>query len=276
MSHAILQKDNMRSSVEAPNLRRDILDALFAGELKALMIRRFSDPVFCQSLADYFLSDKSATNFSYLRATGLVPTNVERVGPVFSAIYHELFRTTKPDQALIDRYEVDRDRHRMALRKAAGGKTLPIDLLRLELDEQSSHGAAVAVFRGVRAYTGVGRVMTKQLEMDNHPHVDWLPRIALALEGQFSAIVYLEMPPKGGELEIWDVPIGRIINDIREDGTLPRGDLPPPEVLRPEAGDLIIINSRQPHAVRSFEEGRRIAQTCFIGYRRDMPLQLWS
>ena len=41
-------------------------------------------------------------------------------------------------------------------------------------------------------------------------------------------------------------------------------------------GDLIILNSGRPHAVRGFEDGVRISMQTFISYRKDNILQLFS
>lgn len=47
-------------------------------------------------------------------------------------------------------------------------------------------------------------------------------------------------------------------------------------LLKPRVGELIIINTRRPHAVAAYEQGIRVSVACFIGYVQENPLKLYS
>jgi hypothetical protein len=80
-----------------------------------------------------------------------------------------------------------------------------------------------------------------------------------------------------GELEMWDVP-ALPPHEIHE--TAPdfdwRAALPPSLLIRPRVGDLILINTRKPHAIRSFQSGDRISLQTFIGLHTDGRLSLFN
>src|SRR5262249_30115677 len=95
-------------------------------------------------------------------------------------------------------------------------------------------------------------------------------------EGQFSANIYLEVSDDGGEIELWDYPPlhpSEIAADSKSDW---RAALPESFLVTPKRADLILFNTRRPHAVRSFDKGRRITIQCFIGFRKGEPLSLWN
>jgi len=153
----------------------------------------------------------------------------------------------------------------------------PIDKLRLELDE--NYGANVAVFEEKKMFVGIGRVMRADGSVNSElqPHFDSLPPDFFPLDGQFSANVYLKVPESGGELEVWNVPpipANEIVDsDPNKDW---RKELPNSIKIKPNVGDLIMINTRRAHAIRRFDEGIRVTIQCFIGYKKDKPLYLWN
>ena len=91
------------------------------------------------------------------------------------------------------------------MRTLARPAVTPIDKLRLELDEQFPHGATVARFQGRKMLTGIARITRAAYSqiVAEQPHFDALPEKYGVLDAQLAANIYLAVPPKGGELEIW-------------------------------------------------------------------------
>src|SRR5262245_51389462 len=136
--------------------------------------------------------------------------------------------------------------------------------------------ANVAAFEGRKMFVGIGRITApEKTVLEEQPHFDSLPP-DLTLDGQFSANVYLKVPEHGGELDVWNHPT-LSPDEIHDDqlGRDWRSMLPPPIRIRPAVGDLILINTRKPHAVCSFARGERVSIQCFIGYKRGRSLALW-
>lgn len=155
----------------------------------------------------------------------------------------------------------------------------PIDRLRLELDELWHKGANIANFNDIKNNIGLFRVVqaSRSQLLSHTPHVDCLPTKYMFFKGQFTANIYFTLPPKGGELEVWDVePLkGKEIDDSASIQNW-RGLLPEPIVIMPEIGELVLFNARRPHSVRDFSEGIRTSVQCFVGLADDDTLHLWS
>jgi len=177
----------------------------------------------------------------------------------------------------------------------------PLDKLRLELDEAWRSGATLLKdTRTGRPYLpGLGRIMkgpTKSPE--GFAHVDELLPISSS-QGLFSANIYLEMPPSGGELHIWGVAFKSKWDFYRHASTLsllttpdpegqqllrakllsPRSDMQPStlkdgevslnsraELVRlcPDPGDLVLLCAQRPHAVQGFPIGKRVSLQSFL------------
>lgn len=79
------------------------------------------------------------------------------------------------------------------------------------------------------------------------------------IHSQFSANIYLQMPPnlsaspvgERGELELWNVPALSVDAILEADGDRDwRAELPESILVRPSNGDLVLFNTRKPHAIR--------------------------
>lgn len=171
------------------------------------------------------------------------------------------------------------------LRGAVRPLQLPIDLLRLKLDELHRSGSTLATIEGTRAFCGLIRIFPAGGEAE--PHMDvlaWdLPdgHPDGRLLGQFAANVYCRVPQRGGELKVW--PISHSKEEYRRHqrpesyGLLPTGLVGEPVMIRPGLGELIMFNSRLVHAVGASPDEDRIAASCFVGTRGDTyPLSVWS
>jgi hypothetical protein len=177
--------------------------------------------------------------------------------------------------------------------RAAAKGLAPLDRLRLDLDEAWPKGARVARYKGLRRGLGLARVMTPAglfdgiAKTEGMVHVDTLP-VQKKGTGRYSANVYLNVPPVGGELSVYPVSPGSIellrnftlmkhlVNFDPNAQDFIRARLPPPHTIKPEVGDLILIDTSRPHAVRGFTEGYRATIQCWIDYQADVGLALYS
>lgn len=185
------------------------------------------------------------------------------------------------------------------IRRAARGLA-PMDRLRLELDEVWPAGANASTRNpyGRKMLVGIGRMMTPEglqpgiARTEGLVHVDASPYLDPAAGG-FSANVYLEVPRGGGELCVWGVTLtdpsdrsqAAIAALLADPFDTPRMDavqrklrevMPPPHVIAVEPGDLVILASGRPHAVRGFSDGRRVSFQTFVNHREGEPLALHS
>ncbi len=118
-------------------------------------------------------------------------------------------------------------------------------------------------------------------------HVDDISPLS-PTDGLFSANLYLDMPRAGGgELLVYDVEVSSRWDFYRHAPTLAhltapgeegqealRKKLPPPRVIKPSPGDLILLCAQRPHAVQGFPLGTRVSIQAFVTYRRGEPLRM--
>lgn len=160
----------------------------------------------------------------------------------------------------------------------------PEDELRLLLDERWRAGAELLRVDGRACFVGVCRFQGNNVDLV--PHSDRLERFLPAgyetgIQAQLSTNIYVNIPEVGGELEMWDLELGEeeyqeLVGD-RPYG-IPREKLSEPAVvIKPEPGDLALLNPRLIHAVRPSADATRITIGTFIGYLgEDRPLVYWS
>jgi hypothetical protein len=163
----------------------------------------------------------------------------------------------------------------------------PIDKLRLDLDDLWDDGAIVAKSKEGKAHNaGLVRIMKRNSNKNNFLHVDDLSVISKD-RGAFSANIYLKQPKSGGDLEIFPISLrsrldfyknavtlsSLLMRDIESQAQL-RALLPEPIVIKPEAGDLVMLCVQRPHAVKDIIlGGERISMQSFINYTKGSPLQ---
>jgi 2OG-Fe(II) oxygenase superfamily len=272
----------MASIEEIDKLDRAALAALFNREVIALVFRAYCGQSVAKKLANWFEQHPARTNYRWANARGILQeSDTERVGIPLNELYPIFLSSAPADESYKDLLATFNDfanDHIRTIRDVCCPHIPPIDELRLRLDEEWPLGAHIARFANVRPYVGIARIMSADVKRPREvdPHLDWLPTPIKSLDEQFSGIVYLEVPEIGGELELWDIDRDRMMRLIEEHDALRRIDLPPPAIVRPQCGDLVLINTRYPHAVRGFRSGRRIVQTSFIGLGGQNPLLLWS
>jgi len=155
----------------------------------------------------------------------------------------------------------------------------PVDKLRLEIDENWAFSARIANFHTKNMFVGACRIMKAEESYIGsiQPHIDSLPKNISSLRKQFSANIYFHIPPKGGELEIWNVsPLNhQEVTKLNIDQDW-RSSLPASIKIKPNPGDLILFNTRRPHSICGFDEGIRSSIQCFIGINEDNSLVLWN
>ncbi|MCU0239324.1 MAG: 2OG-Fe(II) oxygenase [Pyrinomonadaceae bacterium] len=161
----------------------------------------------------------------------------------------------------------------------------PSDTLRVELDEFWTCGARVLEIGGRKMSSATCRVFRPGgLALPHQDVLEWdapFEPNAKQFSNQLTALVYLEMPEVGGEVELWDKRYSESdYNKYRLGETygLDKSLIPEPDfVIKPSVGDLLIWNASKVHAVRETVGGIRITISSFIGYSgRYQPLYLWQ
>ncbi|WP_067826551.1 2OG-Fe(II) oxygenase [Actinomadura kijaniata] len=198
-----------------------------------------------------------------------------RVGFAYSEIGDEASRRAYHERALPNIHR---------LRELFAPYLSPTDELRLLLDEIWPQGANLLHVDGAKCFVGIARYQDK--DVDLNPHTDALernlpPDHQSDLQAQLSVNVYVNIPDEGGELELWGIEPTedeyRTLVGDRAYGIDRDKVSDPVAVVKPEAGDLILLNPRLIHAVRPSQDSSRITIGHFIGYLgEERPLALWS
>lgn len=257
----------------ADRLDQHGIEQLIADNITALIIKDFYSTSTAEKIADKIIASETLANYTHemiqddeLKQEYL---GVDREGVPFNLLYDT------QDEKLVQEYYRAAKENIARIRAYAAPAMTPIDKLRLELDENYSHGAMIAAFQQQKMLAGIGRVSHAEMShmSEDPPHFDALPCKFANLASQFAANIYLKVPEVGGELELWNTapltPLSIVPDEWRK-------KLPPSIVLKPEVGDLIIFNCRKPHAIRQFNGAPRVTMQVFIGYQQNQPLQLWN
>jgi hypothetical protein len=270
--------------LRGPELTRDMLAALFARRACALRVPGFCGPELAERLSDWLLRADGRGNWGVENAAGqLAPSDTFYAATV-------PFNVALTREESFVRYFADALPAMRRLRHATR-ELAPMDKLRLELEELWPDGARLARYHGLTMATGVARIMTPDGMLDGIARTEGMCHVdgfafTSGGAGVFSANVYLRVPASGGELTIWN--IGATPFDVMRNLSLfqqlrdfdagaqaaIRAQLPPPLTIRPEPGELVIIDSTRPHAVRGFADGVRVTVQSFIKYKAGEPLAL--
>jgi hypothetical protein len=265
-------------------LTRDMLDALFARRACALRVPGFCPPELAHRLSEWLLRAEGRGNWGVENATGeLAPSDTFYAGTV-------PFNVALTAEESFVRYFADALPAMRRLRNVTP-ELAPMDKLRLELEEVWPCGARLASYHGMKMATGVARIMTPDGMLDGIARTEGMCHVdgfafTSGGAGVFSANVYLRVPDAGGELTIWNIgatpfavacnlSLFQRLRDFDADAQASiRAQLPPPLTIRPAAGELVIIDSTRPHAVRGFDRGVRVTLQSFIKYKAGAPLAL--
>lgn len=115
-------------------------------------------------------------------------------------------------------------------------------------------------------------------DLPGHPFVE---QIQAPGGGQLAGNVYLQVPPSGGDLVIWDLHLSEAEMEARkieqsDYGVDPKTLPSPTVVIRPNAGDMILFDSTRMHAVTKPSEGLRVSFSFFVGAAADGTIHYWS
>lgn len=195
--------------------------------------------------------------------------HVDRVGPVRNALIGKPLNAPEWDDYLTEAAEKTTDIRRLTVNRH------PIELLIKQLDSVWKFGAEKDQVNGNELCAGIGRVTRpgEKTLIQTAPHVDgpWPCKL------HFGVNVYLAIPNVGGELETFGGPT--LTHDQMSAVTSNhdfRAEYGESEFVKPGVGDLIIVNTRRPHAVNGFPYGPRISMSAFMMYDKDKPLRFYS
>jgi 2OG-Fe(II) oxygenase superfamily len=255
----------------------DELVGLINQEFRAIHCRNaFSTSVansLCRFVDD---NDHEVTNYRYSDGHGnLNRSNTGCIGVPLNELYAAFANGKNDDE--FQKYEARARALQQELRSCCAPLPLPLDSLKCILDEIWPMGATLAKFKGLKGSPSILRIMRSNEygSVEESPHVDRIPPYIHAVSAQLSIICYIEMPRFGGELEIWEPSPANYLTLVKNRDSY-RTACGPGEVIRPGKGDIVLINTALPHAVRKFDSGRRIVQNVFVGYQEaEKPLILW-
>ena len=229
------------------------------------------------SVADWIETHPRRSNGKQLAGGRTFESSVDQLGVSWVPLYHARLINGSVEQTQL--LEEEAEEYAKELSNFCAPALPPIEALYHYLQRLWPSGASLARFEYWSTSLGYTRIQhsRRNRKIENDPHVDKFPFALLPVDRTFSAVVYLRLPPEGGELELWDCKPDEYRSRLKEFATIDRSQLPPPDVtISPHPGDVVFLNSARPHAVRGFSGGMRIVQTCSVGVRDTHPLVLWS
>ncbi|GAA2661336.1 hypothetical protein [Streptomyces vastus] len=254
-------------------LAKGCLEPLVAGDVLAIRVSGFTDPAEAHGMAHRLAAHPSLS--AYRNTPELV-----RVGESHYET-HDVDGSTN-GRALAE-YLRNADPLMEEIRACCAPSPSPLDVLWRDLD--AFYGLERARIDDRPMFAGVCRVFPEGSEL--LPHNDRLSRdapglpLGRELDAQLAANIYLQVPERGGELQLWDLrpdeaQLAAWSASDSEYGT-DRALVPPPSCVLPvTAGDLVLIDATKLHAVSRQEQGARIGLSCFLGVRHGRPLVCWS
>ena len=253
------------------------LEGLISGEIIAIRVKNFCSDETVNTLSDYVKKHAKLDEYAHeVYEDGKVIRNfygVHRWGTPFNSTYGKAKES--PEKL---KYYQDAKTMRKLIDNICAPELPPVQKLMEEMNQTWKDGAELAAFDGTPMFSGIIRVMVPETAhlSETTPHVDCLPKELAEFEQQFSANIYIDTPPAGGELVVWDTEAFSF-DEVKlfEGDQLPEERLSKPHYLRPEKNELILINTRRPHAICGFEQGQRISMQSFIGYNSNKPFAFW-
>jgi len=261
-------------------LNKESLLAFLNDEILAIHVRNFiDDHVLLEKLSKYLLNHESREKYLHeLHKSGgrveYEEYQVDRVGYPRNKIFADTKNLSKWNR-YIEQGEIIYNE----IKKISLPFDHPIDFLIDKINKIDIFCAEIEKFRGKRLFVGIGRITLagKNSPLELKPHIDTVPA-SYGITKQFSANIYLSMPDdNGGGIELWNTPPLSISESNTQDTfVFDRKSNELPIIIHPKAGDLVLINTRRPHAVQSFLYGNRTSIQAFWGMTYENKLRFWS
>lgn len=261
------------SAPRVPALTTELLTRMYRREVAAVVVPGFYSPERCAAAVGGVDARKAIEWW-----LGHIRTDMNYIGIPYSVAMR------KP--AALKRYHRDAVANTRKVRSMFSPFESPVDRLRNELDELWPGGARVRMGKDGRYFVGLIRVMREAGRDDGLVHVDDVRETPT--ERLWSANVYLQVPPKGGELAMWNLKPGPKTNLFYrfmlkyafEDGVQEIADRvlgKPAHVIKVKTGDLVLLDSARPHAVRGFTKGVRLSMQTFMTVNDpSAPIEMYS
>jgi hypothetical protein len=260
-------------------LRSEHIERLCTGDLAAVVIPRFQPTQTCRAIVERVLAipdEPAPDGFRFCTSFQYDNVLIERIG-----IAHIEY-AKRELAAARDQYRADAGRAAAIRQDALHGLDDPVTAVVAQLQAAWPPGARLAQERGIDYFTGLVRRVTS-----GPVHRDWSPADqpgwAIAeIEHQLSWNMYLEPSAVGGELFLfhrrWEPEDdGRYRHGggrVGYDPNVVAGAAT--ACVRPETGDLVLLNTRYYHSIGDTQGHRRLTMSSFIGRTHDGPLILWS
>ena len=193
---------------------------------------------------------------------------------------------TQNDRKRLEAYFREAEQFEERMADLFSPRPSPFAMIQRRLADLWPAGACVGTLHERAMCPGIIRKFEKANSEGLPPHQDMLHKDtpeaagASALKVQIAANLYIQVPERGGELELWDVCLSDAEQKARATGEhdfIDRSSLPEPEQLRPRNGELILFRSDHVHAVTGMRREDRMAASCFLGYYGDdEPIRYWA
>jgi len=249
--------------------QQHILD-IVNGKLDAIRIKNFCSAEVCQEISEKVLN--SSLYGRYVNAP-----KIGRVGQAF-------FESQACEKSKLQ-YAQKSVLWMKQLREECEPNLTPIDKIRLELDEAWEKGAIVHSLDGTKMFAGLVREFATGSCAEPHQDIlSWDAKgvwDAEVVRSQVAINVYMRVPEEGGELVLWPRSLtAKEYETFQIPGSYGvRRDVlgSPSQVITPEAGELIMFNPRNVHAVDEIKKGLRVTWSMFAGIvSQDTPVVMWS
>ncbi|MBP9722933.1 MAG: hypothetical protein KBD64_07230 [Gammaproteobacteria bacterium] len=186
-----LQKD-LEPVLTVKRLTYSAIIQLIKNECYAIRVPNHYSLEACEIVTNNFLKSNLVEN--YINAQ-----NIGRIGMAFYEVQENI-------DLLQKYYEVAKINQEL-IRNCFFPYVSPIDMLMIDLNKIWTAGCRLENLHGDIMFAGLLRVLDENAPI--HPHQDILRRDAktalnaYTIKNQLAANIYLNMPEKGGELELW-------------------------------------------------------------------------
>ena len=262
----------------SPEITVDAINSLIDGSISALRVPDFYPLDKCHKLARWFIAHpdralygQNVTDQAAIGGVRYLDYHVDRIGFPRNQLIGKA-----PDSPEFREYFESKSRIMDAVARIAGAEH-PIVQLISSCERIYPYGAKIEEINRREVFVGIGRITRPGAEtlLSKFPHVDGV----WPYQMHFSANVFLAAPKQGGELEVFGGPT-LSAQEVASVGAEHNFRTDPnymcSQLIKPQTGDLIIINTRRPHAVCGFEHGSRVTISSFIGLDAGQPLKFYS